>query len=260
MNVQDILQALDDELNETHWFGDHAPLTTGEQDFLHDYNKHRIIALLEAGNLLDFKDALESIAYEMQGKNVSNIVNEIVEAKYRTNVIHRQLRTSISRIPPATFNTVTLEALTLTGFLLPLHAINYCVCFRQISALPKLLYAYPDAAIDVFTLDTLKFNLEIVPSFTEVFIKHPERYFDLFAFLPSPQSMYAELYANLLKYCLRIDKEKTLLLLERLNDIPNEYLTVIADQLIGDSSISDVINETPAHHKPFVLKLISSRL
>lgn len=259
MNVKDIRQALSKALTEARYFNNNDVLSSGEQDFLNERNNDNISTLLQVSNKLDFDDALATIADEMNGEDVVEIVNYIVENEYRTHIIHQKLGTS-SRKQSVVFNSATLEALTYENFLSPLHSINYCVCFGQISPLPTLLYNYPEEAIEAFAFDTLKFKPSIAPSFTKVFMKYPERYPDLFSLLLSPKSMFPEIYAHLLKTCLTIDQEETLLLLTRLHDTPSEYMTVIASQIIDGSSIPDLLRKTPEHHKPFILKLISSGL
>ncbi len=256
MNADDIQQVLDQELTDTRWFNN-DPRGDDEQDALYDRFTLLVTLLLKANCKSDFEDALKAIVDEMYGEDVKKIVNDIVESEYRTRVIHQKLGTR-SRKQTIAFNSATLEALADLYFLLPHHAINYCVCLGQISSLTTLLYKYPAAAIDVFAFDTLAFQPELVPFFTQIFEEDPTRYSGLFTCLLSPQDICTTMYKNVLESCLAIDHEKTLLYLDSTKAIPSEHIDIISSRLIGTKSFHQVLSETPELCQPFILKLLNN--
>lgn len=256
MNIEDIQKVLGQELTDSRWFNN-DPRGEDEQDALHDRFTLLVTLLLKSESKSDFDDALKAIVGEMYGEDVKKLINDIVESEYRTRVIHQKLGTR-SRKQTIAFNPATLEALADLYFLLPHHAINYCVCFGQISSLPTLLYKYPAAAIDVFAFDTLAFKPDLVPYFTKIFEEDPTRYSDLFVCLLSPQDICITMYKNVLESCLAIDHEKTLSYLDRTKAIPSEHTDIISSRLIGTKSFHQVLSETPEHCQPFILKLLNN--
>ena len=165
------------------------------------------------------------------------------------------------------FNLDILEALAETGLMRPLYALSYSAFYHDLNRLERLCRRYPRSAICLigepeFTVfhDTAHETIAEVIASDSDSDSDSDQYDDLFAWLVAPVSMTPRQYSFVVKSCLQIDEELTLLHLSEITTFSEEDMKKIANYVFGTASPMHLLNRLPAPLKPFVLTLFSKAI